>query len=517
MKVFFSNIEKVSKKIVEILVVLLFVCVTLTGAFRSVYLEDGYGIKLYIANDSLLINLLFGIIMVVVLKFLADFVAKNMDKRRKVLLVLTLIYTFCLSLGWAAVSKNFPAADQASVYYGAKHFAADFFGDIAEKSSYFSCYPHQMGLAFFYEIILRVFNTESFHLLQGVNAVCNCITILSLYKITTLLFEDKKISVYFLLLMIMCFPLFWYTPFIYGELPSFAFSFLGIWMLLEGIYRRKKILFLIASIVALTCATAVRKNTLILIIAVVLTMLIYILKERKYAYILYLVLLMIFCTQINNIAILRYEKSAGVKINDGVPAISHIVMGLQESDTAPAPGWYNGFNFNTYAYDADYNQEEAIRISENALAARLAEFKENPRNAFKFFSEKFMAEWLNSGYACIYYTSGKYYDRLPIVESLFSGNGFHIAQFFMDKYQFVVFALAIFFAGKRDSDKYGILKYIFLVTIIGGAIFYLVWEGNGRYILPYFIMTIPYAAAGMARIERLIVVLPSLKSKESIV
>lgn len=561
----FAIFDTISRKVIEVLAILLFALITVLGALRSCYLEDGYGQKLFVYKDSLLLNLLFCAVLFLIVKLCADFVAKNMEKRRRILLILTLVYTFILSLGWAAVSKCFPTADQASVYYGAKHFAANYFAEISEKNSYFSCYPHQMGLALFYELILRLFHTESFHLLQGVNAVCNCITVFSLYKITTLLFQEKKVSVYFLLLMLLCFPLYWYTPFVYGELPSFAFSFFGVWMLLQAISGAKRagceqekksqnrsrmalgeVLLLALSLSSLFLATMVRKNTLILVIAVTLTLLVFLLKEKKPWYLLYLLLLVVLCSQANPFAIKLYENRSGGQLNAGVPGISHMVMGLQESEYAP--GWYNGFNFTTYAYDADYDQAEAIRLSKLALQERLDEFRADPAYTFRFFRDKFMAEWLNTGYACYDSTAGKYYDRLPIVESLYSGTGFYATRFFMDKYQFGIYLFAlIFVVGKlgirrksqKNQDKIQgdlvtdpvakpvegvalILQYTLLVTVIGGALFYLVWEGSGRYILPYFLMAIPYAAAGLAGLERLIgegrqALSTTFKKKQSIV
>lgn len=527
------------------LAILLFAIITVCGAARSAYLENGYGLKLFFAKDSLLLNLLFCAVLFGSLKLCADFVAKKMEKRRTVLLLLTMLYTFGLSLGWAAVSRSFPTADQASVYYGAKHFAADYFAEITEKGSYFSCYPHQMGLALFYELILRLFHTESFHLLQGVNAVCNCITVFSLYRITGLIFKEQKVSVYFLLFTLLCFPLYWYTPFVYGELPSFAFSFAGLWLLFEALLGRKavmqnagklrKVLLPAGSLCFLCLAVMVRKNTLILVIAVVLTLLVYLIKESKPWYLLYLFLLVVLCSQVNSFAVKIYEARSGSQLNEGVPGISHAVMGLQESDYAP--GWYNGFNFTTYAYDADYDQAEAIRLSRLALEERLRQFRAEPAYAFGFFRDKFMAEWLNTGYACFDSTAGKYYERLPLVESLYSGKGFYAARFFMDKYQFAVYLCAfVFLTGNSGfrrrraeeissasvADSGPILQDTLLATVIGGAMFYLVWEGSGRYILPYFLMTIPYAAAGMERLERALSerILPRLrafKKRKSIV
>lgn len=538
-------LDLLSKKVIEALAILLFAGITLCGAFYSAYLENGYGLKLFFEKDSLLRNLLFCVVLFGILKICADFVAKKMEKRRTALLVFTLLYTFGFSLGWAAVSRSFPTADQASVYYGAKHFAADYFAEITEKGSYFSCYPHQMGLALFYELLLRLFHTESFHLLQGVNAVCNCITVFSLYRITRLTFQEQKVSVYFLLFTLLCFPLYWYTPFVYGELPSFAFSFAGLWLLLEALLGRKavgekawrlwEVLLPAGSLCLLCLAVMVRKNTLILVIAVALTLLVYLLREQRPWYLLYLFLLVVLCSQVNSFAIRTYEIRSGNQLNAGVPGISHVVMGLQESDYAP--GWYNGFNFTTYAYDADYEQSEAIRLSRIALKERLRQFGEEPAYAFGFFRDKFMAEWLNTGYACFDSTAGKYYERLPFVESLYSGKGFYAARFFMDKYQFAVYLCGLFFimgkSGLRRRRRkemssdfptgcYPILQETLLATVIGGALFYLVWEGSGRYILPYFIMTLPYAAAGMDRLERAFSerILPSLralKKRKSIV
>lgn len=508
MKAVPAFLDKLAKRIVEVLAILLFGGITVLGAFRSVWLAGGYDKDLAFVKDSLFFNLLAGAVLFFLMKVIADFICKNQAKRTKILLIVTLVYTFVVSLGWAAVSKCFPTADQASVYYGAKHFAANYYVEIAGRDSYFSCYPHQMGLALFYEWILRLFHTESYHLLQGVNALCNVLIGLSLFKLTELLFPGKKVPVYMLLLHLTCLPLFWYTPFVYGELPSLAFSFCGMWLFLEAIgqsQKWKKLLFLTASLSAITIASLVRKNTMIFVLALLITLFVWILKEKKYFYFIYMILLAICCTMAIPVAIRRYEHHAGNQLNDGVPGISHVVMGLQDNDNVP--GWYNGYNFETYAYKADYDQKKAIAISRADLQERLQTFRENTAYTVSFFTKKFMGEWLNTGYGCIEFTSGKYYDRLPFVESLYSGKAYEVLRSFMDKYQFFVYGMALLFIAqtlfekKAEKKEFSVMRYTFLAAILGGALFYLVWEGSGRYILPYFFMTLPYCAAGMANLE----------------
>lgn len=506
MKNFSAVFEKTALKVVEVLSFLLFGCIVITEAFSSVWLENGYGQKLILAKDHVFLNLLVAVLTFFSMKFIADWMLKkNQDRRIRILLIGTVCYAFSLSLIWAAFSKCFPTADQASVYYGAKHFAADYYGDLAYKNSYFSCYPHQMGLALYQEILFRIFHTESFHLLQGINAVCNGIIVWTLYRIVKIVFHSKRTEIYVLLLSILCFPLFWYTPFVYGELPSLAFAFLGVWFLLESTRKEKNILWIILSLIAFYLASLVRKNTLILVIAVFLTLTVWIIREKRYWYILYELIFLVICTMAIPVTVKSYEFRSGKQLNDGEPWISFVVMGLQEKEGMP-PGWYNGYNFTTYAYDSDYDQKKAISISQSDLREREQYFAEHPKETGRFFFDKFRAEWLNTGFSCFDFTAGKYYDRHPVVESFFSGKAFYVMRFVMDKYQFYIFLFAFIYVFANlfwKNQKQSILDYIFLVTILGGAVFYLVWEGNGRYVFPYFVMALPYAAAGMEKMHRL--------------
>ncbi|MBR4993693.1 MAG: hypothetical protein IKY04_05530, partial [Lachnospiraceae bacterium] len=231
--------ENVSKRIIEVLAGVLFTVVAVAAAFVSVVRIDGYAESYEFVRDNPLINLVFAAFVALLIAFIGRWVGKNLEKRRKILLICEMSFAVVFGLGFSAVSKCFPTADQASVYYGAKHFAANWFADLAEKDSYFSVYPHQMALTLAQEIILRIAHTESYHVLQGVNALCNALTIWSLYSITDTLFEDKKVSVYTLLLTLFSIPLFWYTPFVYGDLASIAFSLYAVALLIKALSGKK--------------------------------------------------------------------------------------------------------------------------------------------------------------------------------------------------------------------------------------------------------------------------------------
>ncbi|MBO4808212.1 MAG: hypothetical protein J5537_04155 [Lachnospiraceae bacterium] len=510
---FAKILETIAKRLVEVLGGLLFVVLAIASLIKSVVRVDGYAESYTFVWDNPIFNLLVAAILAALFILIAKWVGKDLIKRRKILLIIEMSLAVVGGIGFAAVSKCFPTADQASVYYGAKHFAANWFADLAETGSYFSVYPHQMALALAQEIVIRIAHTESYHVLQGINALCNALTIWALYDISDTLFEDKKISVYTLLFTIFTLPLFWYTPFVYGDLASIAFSLLGVALLLKVLLKEtaltkpwQKPSLYAGSALSLLLATLVRSNTLIFVIAVALCTFVYLIVNKKPFLLIYIGVIAILCGGINKGAIKFYEWRSGNEVNDGMPSICHMVMGLQEGPMGN--GYYNGYNFDTYVNRANYDQALAKELAHADLDARLSEFKADPTYTAVFFRDKFFGQWLSTDFDCYHFTCGKYYDRWPVIESLFSGSLYKVTSFYMDKYGFFVYALTAFavisslvrgFRKKESEEKSGILHYILLTAIIGGAVFSIIWEGAGRYVLPYFIFAIPYAACGLKK------------------
>ena len=131
-----------------------------------------------------------------------------------------------------------------------------------------------------------------------------------------------------------------------------------------------------------------------------------------------------------------------------------------------------------------------------------------------------MNQWLNVGWAIfdsIYISFG---ERLPIIESCFSGPLYNVLVDYMSGYQMVLYGLVAlsllppFFhdRNKQTSSKMYSANiasahpfyYLFLLTAVGGALFYMIWESSGRYVLPYAIFVLPHAAHGMALLESML-------------
>ncbi len=511
-------------RFLQISSLILFGILAVSSFLGTATIENPYEYIIQLKFDNPLLNLLFLCCFLAIFFGLETFFSHR-KQGPQILLILTCLWIFGACLLWICFSKNGPIADGASVYYAARQFAADDFSPVSHRDSYFSVYPFQFGLAFFYEMIFRLVRNDNFHILQGINALCLVLCTISQYFLCGRLFGkwtkhssprpyvNQKVQIYTLLFTAFCAPYIMYSSFIYGEIPSITFTLFGTWMLLlfldesghiSPVFR---IFCGIAALLSISCSVMVRKNSLIFIIALMIIAILWILHntgrlpaKRLLLYSTYFVLLFSLSLSILPLVQSRYAKRSGQEINSGVPAVSYLAMGLMEAE--PGPGFYTGYNFETFTTDADYDTETAAAISRADYQERLSFFAENLGYAFRFFVRKFCAEWIDIGWAVFPATYNSLGARYPLVESLFSGSLHAPFKDYITNYQMVLYLCAavcalMLFRRKTQTD---VFAFLFPLTAFGGALFFLIWETNGRYILPYAIFMFPYAGYGAARL-----------------
>ena len=529
---------------IEYLSAILFSVLAVAAFLKTAYVKNAYEIVIQLTWDNPILNLLFLAVFALLLWLLGEFFSHR-KHGAQILLVLTCIWVFCASMLWTYFSKSGPASDCGSVYYAAKQFAKNDFSAISYRDSYFSVYPFQLGLAFFYELIFRLVRNDNFHILQGINAICLVICTISQYHLSRYFFKEKKVHIYGLLLTASCIPFIMYGSYIYGEIPSFAFLLSGSALLLS-FWKTGKIRYGILSVLAITLSVMVRKNSLIFLIALtIISVLLLIKKHRelssraKLLFISQFLILVVLSTQILPMVQHMYANRTRTELNSGIPSSTYLAMGLMEADAGP--GHYSGYNFDTFTVSADYDADLASEIGWTDYKHQVDLFLSHPGYALSFMTEKFLDQWLNAGWAIfdsIYVSFG---ERLPIIESCFSGSLYHVLIEYMSGYQLVLYfftaigclALLPKFQRKRkngmpslgfdkcdlksgksnfDSGKYDVTSetsgldtgliqnspchLLFLLTAFGGFLVYTAWEASGRYILPYAIFVLPNAAFG---------------------
>ena len=239
------------------------------------------------------------------------------------------------------------------------------------------------------------------------------------------------------------------------------------------------------------------------IAVVIVTLLKFFFTGKKYL-LLYVALVVAGALTILPMTVKVYEKITGDTIADGVTMYSYVAMGMQEAQRGP--GWYNGFNFNTYE-QTGMDTEKTNEIANEAIKERLSYFKENPGYAAEFYGKKFLSQWTDPTLASCQATWADGGNRAAFVYEIYNGKYNKYYVFICNIFQnLVCIGAAIYGAkktlslAKKKDKKDSSYEYLFMITVFGGFLFHMFWEANSRYILLYAMMLVPYAAAGFGEI-----------------
>ncbi len=494
---------KMADRTVSILGLLLFGVLTGVSLFTTVYFRTTYEEIPYQTGDIFPLVLVCSGAAVWLLYQVSAWILKeekSQEKRIHILLAAVLCWTFFFTVWWIFAAKCIPVGDQASVCTSAEGFRNGDYSMLTMDSyeRYLYIHPHQLGLTALIELVFAVFGNGNHMAFQFMNCLGAVVCVFSGYRITRLLTEERRAWIYYLFLAAVCFLLFFYVTFVYGEIPALTFSLLAVWCFME--YRKKGgWLWVAGCCAACTLACLIRNNSMILLIAFVLILLVTAAGERKLRPVLTAILLVaVFLGGRTGLRIV-YELRSGEKINDGAPMILYVAMGMQKGEGAP--GWSNGYILHNYWGECEFDSEASTAMAIRDIKTSAEEFAEKPVYAVQFYVEKFTSQWNDPTYECFAMTHVNGTARGPVANSMFDGKLHTLMTWFMNQYQSLVFIGVFFWLLSSFWTKKGLENHTLLITIIGGFLFHMIWEAKGRYILPYFVMMLPMAAVGLASLS----------------
>lgn len=503
------------------------------GSFLfTCYAEDMTSQQVLTRVDNPFVNIGGSVLFCILLLSISALWAKQTAPRKTILLFGTLAWVCIIGCILILFSKTVPAADAMSVYSAAEALANGDTSVIHPTDSYLSYYPQQVGLMAFLELLCRIWNLlgismPAYHFIKGVYVLLLCLAVFFQYKSVHAFWENDTIDCIYLLLVGTNLPLIMYSSFVYGEIPSFAAFSVGMYLLIRFLQhvtldihafaspqavsgKRSVFGWGVSSLFFLTLSVMLRKNSLILIIAVVIVLLLEALKNKKSTILLLALLCVVSSFLVLPFVQKTYEIRSGNFLKTGVPTMSYFAMGMQEASRGN--GWYNGFNIDTYqntGMDTDLTNE----LSQQAIQERLAYFKQNPGYAIQFYWHKHLSQWSDGTYASRQATLATFGGRNDFFNRLYDGDlsVFYIE--FYNIYQSVLYLGALLFCLSQCFRKQiqhlqkqketaissnTLTLYIWLIGVIGGFLFHILWEANSRYIFIYGLLLMPYAAYGLS-------------------
>ena len=538
---------RLSVNIVKILTLLLAVFLFIGSFLTTCYAENMETQQVLLRFDNPLWNLLelagYGLLFACCLSLSG----KTGVKFRRGLLVFTLGLILLLGGMLIVFGRTVPAADALSVYNAAAEWILGNKDIIHPTFSYLSYYPQQIGLMAFLELLLRLWNltglsAPAWHFVKLVYVCLLCVAVLFQYRSLRYLWPDdwEPVSCCYLILVCCNLPMILYSSFVYGEIPSFAMLSVGLFLLLKlladcipahsvettspddtrvvGTSHALSAVTVFTALGSILLSVMLRKNSLILIIAVLLVLFFEALRPGRSGRACIGLMAMAVCLTITSVGVLPlvqkcYEKKAGNTLSSGVTAMSYFAMGMQESSRGY--GWYNGFNIDTYDA-AGMNSDAANAISRAAINERIAYFREHPGYAVNFYLHKHLSQWADGTYASRQATLATYGGRSDFLKEVYEGS---LASAYIEwgnAWQNVLYLGMLLFciatvrkrrpgngsANAAVNDDFCfrnicLYTYTGLIAVLGGFLFHTIWEANSRYIFVYSLLLMPYCAAGV--------------------
>ena len=491
------TLETLSCKMVWFLGTLIFLVLTGTSLLFTRYFAADYSAEIpYERVAWFPLTLLGAVALGGVIWWISGRISEEEEKgKRQVRALLLGVLLWCLVVGtvWVLLAASTPVADQLMITSSAERFAQGNYGRL-EYGKYLFYYPFQLGLVAYMELVFKLFGLNNYIALQIFNVLGIAGSVYAGCRIVSYLFDKRRVEAIYLMLAALCFPFLIFSAYLYSDVLSIFGSLIVIWQLLRFLKAGKKD-SMIWMALAGTAAVLLRSNSLIVLIAVGCVLAVKGITGKEGLYLLCILLLGTGVMAGRQAVNRYYEAVSGTTINDGMPSVLWIAMGMQEGDKEA--GWYNGYSMYTYQDVCQYHGPTAKALGIAEIRARAKEFLTHPLYAADFYFRKFTSQWNDPTYGCFIMTYATDRERSALGESLYRGMPKRILEKFMDCYQLLIYGAVLFLLVYRRKGKRDLEWYVLLIAVIGGVLFHELWEAKSRYVLPYFIMMIPMAAAGL--------------------
>lgn len=444
---------------------------------------------------------LLAILGVIIILIILNYFFEKTNKQlvSTIILISSIFILAIVSLVYLSNHPYYPSGDQLIVSAAAYYFHEGNYIMLTE-GGYISMYAFQKGLVFLYELLFSIVGFYRYDIVALLNVIFVILTLVFGYLFLKENTSKEFIRVIYCLLFIGCAPIIIYIPYVYGDIPTICFITILFYCLCKW-EKTDKLIYILFACIAAILALFNRTNSWIALIAIMIVFLLLSIKRGSIKPIIIGLCIILSGVCATKAVDRMYEVRSGIENCDSIPKILWIAMGMQENDGIP--GMYNYYQqetFQDYGYDAEFS----AYIGKEYIKERLLEFSQNKDYAYYFYNTKIKTQWLEPLFGAFRSTS-TYKDEEPtgMWLSLYYGDLHDAVWNFSDYYQTIVylgFALALLgfiIKSIKGIHKINLFFWAPCITIIGGMLFSIIWENQGRYVFPYYVLILMYAAVGI--------------------
>ncbi len=484
--------------VISAVILFVFARFSATGTF---YARKYMEMESALVEDSASKNILM-FILFLILSLILGVMWKKLFKNRenKAAFIFLFISSAVMLLAGFFFLRHHPyymEGDQLNTFYGGVYASmegSEIRYAMFMPGGYFGIYPQQKGLAYIYMILYGFFGDRLFTVMKYFHLIYPQMILYAGYGAMSKSRVLPFTKVLYCLMILFCLPLYLYLPYMYGDLPSIAFSFCSMYFMSVLITDHKKAMIIPMSIFA-ALAVFVRMQVWIFVIAAVITLCLKAADQRKKALAVGAACMVLFSFAGTHAVEKYFDSVSGYGHVEGVPSVCWVAMGLQMNDGYP--GTYSRLNQGLFE-DNDFDADKTAAVAKEYVKESLTYMKDNPAYTRAFFSLKLRLEWTNPDFEG-FFSSGKCWsdasgvsaDEVPgWLRDLYSGDLCVKALKYSNYYQSAVYmacfvlTLICLFGRKKEISSVTVLSLIYM---IGGFLFFAVWENKSRYVLPFFI------------------------------
>ena len=398
---------------------------------------------------------------------------------------------------WVLSVRSQPLSDAQELLSAAQALAQGDDAFLQSPTAYLRIFPYQLGYTALLEALVRLFGGGAVLAAQLVNALALCAILCALYTLTGRLF-GREAQACVLLLGAGCVQPALMCTFVYGNLVGTAFLLVGIERMTAFLHTGRRAPFA-AGVACLALAVVLKYNGLIGALAMAITLSLRALRTgrgRRLAAWLAAALVLVAPIGAQRGVTALYGLRTGADFRGGQPMILWMAMGLHEQFSR-ASGWYDGYSYYTYVEngaDAQVATQEGVQDIIDSLYG----YVHAPSRFLHFLPDKLLSQWIEPTFQSIWVSRITHHEggALPWAQALYDGGAGLALEGWMNVLQTLVYLCAAL-GLLRLSRGGGLLHLPLALTVFGGGLYHMLFEAKALYILPYFLMLLPYAAYGL--------------------
>ena len=497
-----EGLSNVAQGLVALISFLAFAFFSLVGLVQTCHVDIDFSKDniehVTFLNDNILLNLAVLAVLVV----LAVLLMRVSVKRKTAMWVGAASIAVSAGVGvwWVLSSKSLPSADSLRIITAAQEVIKGNMSALTE-TFYFKTYPFQTGYLLFAEGFLRLFGSGALIPFQLLNVLFVVAAEIAMLLITKELFNDARVELLTAILLGLCIQPMLLSTFLYGTLPGMCLAIWSIYFVIRSM-RTQKLTALIPAVILIAIAIFLKKNFWIVLLAESILLLLFVLREKKWAMASFVVVAMALSLVLPTISQKIYEDKAGEPFGKGTPQMAWLVTGFRDSSLCA--GWYNGYT-NNILMQNDYNYDATLAQCKLDFAERVDELIHRPIYLGSFFYHKITSQWNEPAYQTIWSsaTSDRSGEVSDLIKSFSKGEASDAFNAYCNQLmQFVYITMTIaFFVFLRKKEERSEARMIIPTILVGAVLYHALFEAKSQYAIIYVPMMLPYAAYGMKRLS----------------